>query len=112
MFGSVDPIGITTWLAASYPLRSSGQLLVATAARPTGRSVEATDATDLVTYGVRAVRGTSGHNFFLEIAGTSRAKTAPGVSRSNTQWSGGVELQLADSYWPVHRLRQAVHCSG
>ena len=94
----LDPLGASTWLSGAVPLGRSGQVLGQLQydrrnARDDG------DATNLLTYGVRAVRGTKQYNLFAEVAGTRRFETAAGVSRSNAQWSGGIELELLPDYW-------------
>jgi hypothetical protein len=94
----LDPLGASTWLTGALPLGASGQMLAQLQydrrnARDDG------DATSLLTYGVRAVRGTKQYNLFAELAGTRRFETAAGISRSNAQWSGGIELELLPDYW-------------
>jgi hypothetical protein len=53
----------------------------------------------VLTYGARATRGSDRRNLFLEFAGTNRLKNAPGISKSNTQWSSGVEFQAGEGVW-------------
>jgi hypothetical protein len=45
------------------------------------------------------IRGAASRNLFVEVVGTKRLNTVPGVSRSNVQWSSGVEFQIAPDYW-------------
>ncbi|MGQ0649868.1 MAG: hypothetical protein ACT4P7_20140 [Gemmatimonadaceae bacterium] len=97
-FGHMQPLGVSTWLAGALPIGASAQLL--TQLQLDHRNPRDTiDATTVLTYAARAVRGSDNHNFFFEVAGTDRVKTTPGVSRSNVQWSGGVELKIAEGYW-------------
>lgn len=96
--GSLDPRGVSAWLVGGYPLGASGQLLGQLQYdHRNGR--DARPSTGVLTYGARVVRGTKAYNYFLEVAGTGRVKSAPELSRSNVQWSGGVELELASDYW-------------
>ena len=97
--GSMVPLGESTWLTGAYPLGSSGQLLAQLQFDHRNRRGAALGASNVLTYAARAVRGTRGYHVFLEVAGTQRPKAGAGVSRSNVQWSGGVELQVAEGYW-------------
>ena len=53
----------------------------------------------MLAYGLRAVSGGGTRNVFLEVVGTGRIKSAGNTSRSNAQWSGGVEFQVAQGPW-------------
>lgn len=92
------PVGLSTWLAGAYPMGRSGQLL-AQLQYDHRRALDTLGRTNLLTYGVRAIRGSRGQNLFVELAGIRHLSALPGVRRSNVQWSGGVELQIASSYW-------------
>ena len=97
-FGNMDHLGLSTWLVGSLPVGGGSQFVGQLqydhrARRDTLRE------TDVLTFGGRVTRGAASRNLFVEVVGTQRLNTVPGISRSNVQWSGGVELQLAPDYW-------------
>jgi hypothetical protein len=96
--GSMDHLGLSTWMVGSFPLGAGSQ--VNGQLQYDHRSRRDTLAeTDVLTFGARMTRGASTRNLFVEVVGTQRLNTVAGVSRSNVQWSGGVEFQIAPDYW-------------
>jgi hypothetical protein len=96
--GTMDAMGVSTWVTGAYPFGRSGQLLGQLQFDHRNR-LGTLDPTDVLTYGLRGSRGTKGYNLFFEVVGTERLKTSPVSSSSNVQWSGGLEFQAGQDYW-------------
>ena len=97
-FGDMDHLGLSTWLVGSAPLGRGNQVVGQLQYDHRARR-DTLAETDVLTFGARVTRGASNRNLFLEVLGTQRLNTVGGVSRSNVQWSGGVEFQIAPDYW-------------
>jgi hypothetical protein len=97
-FGDMNYLGVSTWLVGSFPAGGGSQVIAHLQYDHRARR-DTLRATDVLTFGGRMTRGAATRNLFVEVIGTKRLNTVPGVSRSNVQWSGGVELQIAPDYW-------------
>ena len=95
---SIRTIGWNGWLAGALPIDENTALMGQLQYDHRG-PVDTFGGTDVVTYGLRAVSGSGARNVFLEVVGTGRIKSAANTSRSNAQWSGGVEFQVAPGTW-------------
>ena len=95
---SIRTIGWNGWLAGAMPIDENTALMGQLQYDHRG-PVDTFGGTDVVTYGLRAVSGSGTRNVFLEVVGTGRIKSAANTSRSNAQWSGGVEFQVASGTW-------------
>lgn len=96
--GAMDPMGVSLWLTGSMPYGASAQLVGQLQFDHRNRR-DTTTATNVLSYGARLVRGTDAQNLFFEIVGTKRFDVTATTSRSNVQWSGGVELKVGEHYW-------------
>lgn len=95
---SIRTIGWNGWLAGALPIDENTALMGQLQYDHRG-PVDTLGGTDVLTYGLRAVSGSGTRNVFLEVVGTGRIKSAGNTSRSNAQWSGGVEFQVAPGTW-------------
>ena len=95
---SIRTIGWNGWLAGALPIDEHLALMGQLQFDHRG-PVDTLGGTDILTYGLRAVSGSGTRNVFLEVVGTGRIKSAANTSRSNAQWSGGVEFQVAPGTW-------------
>ena len=95
---SIRTIGWNGWLAGALPIDENLALMGLLQFDHRG-PVDTLGGTDILTYGLRAVSGSGARNVFLEVVGTGRIRSAGNTSRSNAQWSGGVEFQVAPGTW-------------
>ena len=89
---------MSAWISGSLPYGRAAQLLAQVQLDHRNRR-DTLSATTVLTYGLRVIRGTSSQNLFFELASTQRLDASAVTSRSNVQWSGGVELEVAENYW-------------
>lgn len=95
---TIQSMGAGVWMSGAMPVGSSGQVLGQLQYDHRSRH-DSTVATNVVTYGARGIVGDGARNYFVEVVGTGWRRLAEQSSRSNVQWSGGVEFQIVPSTW-------------